>query len=199
MGTESPLTVTQMLWVNLIMDTFAAMALSSLPPTRSVMQEKPRPRTAFIIVPEMWRAIWGVGIVMFAFLSWLLWYFHHHEVSSLLTMAEAARVGAHLLTPYELSVFFSVFVFLQFWNLFNARAYATGRSAFHFADCQSFLFIALLIFAGQILIVQFGGPFFSVTPLSASDWLIIIASTAPVLLLGELLRLVFRKSKRINN
>ena len=199
MGTESPLTVTQMLWVNLIMDTFAAMALSSLPPTRSVMQEKPRPRTAFIIVPEMWRAIWGVGIVMFAFLTWLLWYFHHHEVTSLLTMAEAPRVGAHLLTPHELSVFFSVFVFLQFWNLFNARAYATGRSAFHFADCQSFLFIALLIFAGQILIVQFGGPFFSVTPLSASDWLIIIAGTAPVLLLGELLRLIFRKSKRINN
>lgn len=195
MGTESPLTVTQMLWVNLIMDTFAAMALSSLPPTRSVMQEKPRPRTAFIIVPEMWRAIWGVGIVMFAFLTWLLWYFHHYEVTSLLTMAEAPRVGAHLLTPYELSVFFSVFVFLQFWNLFNARAYATGRSAFHFADCQSFLFIALLIFAGQILIVQFGGPFFSVTPLSASDWLIIIAGTAPVLLLGELLRLVFRKAK----
>lgn len=196
MGTESPLTVTQMLWVNLIMDTFAAMALSSLPPTRSVMQEKPRPRTAFIIVPEMWRAIWGVGIVMFAFLTWLLWYFHHHEVSSLLTMAEASRVGVHLLTPYELSVFFSVFVFLQFWNLFNARAYATGRSAFHFADCQSFLFIAMLIFAGQILIVQFGGPFFSITPLSASDWLIIIAGTAPVLLLGELLRLVFRKSKQ---
>lgn len=196
MGTESPLTVTQMLWVNLIMDTFAAMALSSLPPTRSVMQEKPRPRTAFIIVPEMWRAIWGVGIVMFAFLTWLLWYFHHHEVSSLLTMAEAPRIGVHLLTPYELSVFFSVFVLLQFWNLFNARAYATGRSAFHFADCQSFLFIAMLIFAGQILIVQFGGPFFSVTPLSASDWLIIIAGTAPVLLLGELLRLVFRKSKQ---
>ena len=94
------------------------------------------------------------------------------------------------MTPYELSLFFTIFVFLQFWNMFNARAYMTRQSAFHFRGCGEFLMIAAVIFIGQILIVEFGGPFFNVAPLSLSDWLWIIGSTSAVLWIGELLRLL---------
>ncbi len=189
MGMQSPLTVTQMLWVNLIMDTFAAMALASLPPTSAVMHDKPRSRSAFIISPSMSRFIIGVGLAMSAVLLALLWYLEHSSVTSVSMIGRAVTGAAKEMTPYEMSVFFTVFVFMQFWNMFNARAFATGRSAFHFRGCGGFLFIAALIFAGQILIVQFGGPFFNVTPLSLSDWLLIIATTSLVLWLGELSRL----------
>ena len=189
MGMESPLTVTQMLWVNLIMDTFAAMALASLPPARSVMHEKPRSRSAFIISRPMWRFIVGVGGIFFLLLLGLLYYFEHTDITSL-TQVGTVPMGANTgLTPYELSLFFTIFVFLQFWNMFNARAFATGRSAFHFKGCSGFLLIALVILVGQIVIVTIGGQFFNVTPLRITDWLIIIGATSVVLWIGELLRL----------
>ena len=197
MGMKSPLTVTQMLWVNLIMDTFAAMALASLPPAESVMKEKPRSRSAFIINRPMWRFIIGVGGIFFLILLGILWIFEHYSVDSmtqLFSFSPQPAVDAEnpSLTAYELSMFFTLFVFLPFWNLFNARAFATGRSAFHFKGCGGFLFIALVILLGQILIVSIGGEFFNVTPLRLSDWAIIIGSTSLVLWIGEFFRL-FKK------
>ena len=189
MGTDSPLTVTQMLWVNLIMDTFAAMALASLPPSRSVMQAAPRDRSAFIITRSMWRAIIGVGGLFFILLLGLLYIFEHADITSLTDLFHV-RIGADKgLTPYELSMFFTIFVFLQFWNMFNARAYMTRRSAFHLKGCGKFELIALCIFIGQILIIQFGGRFFNVVPLRLTDWLIILGSTSLVLWISELSRL----------
>ena len=196
MGMQSPLTVTQMLWVNLIMDTFAAMALASLPPSASVMKEKPRSRTAFIINRPMWQSIVGVGGLFFLILLGILYIFENYSVDSMTQLfsfiEQPAKDAVDSLTPYELSMFFTIFVFLQFWNMFNARAFETGRSAFHFKGCSGFLMIALLIVVGQIAIVTVGGQFFNVTPLTISDWVIIIASTSLVLWIGEVVRL-FKK------
>ena len=197
MGMDSPLTVTQMLWVNLIMDTFAAMALASLPPSRKVMLEKPRSREAFIISPSMWKFILGVGGLFFAVLIGFVYYFEHTNITSLTELwsvpfeTNPGPMAAGL-SPYELSLFFTIFVFLQFWNMFNARAYATGKSAFHFKNCGSFLLIALIIFGGQILIVELGREFFNVVPLKFLDWVIIVGCTSIVLWIGELIRL-FKK------
>ena len=197
MGTESPLTVTQMLWVNLIMDTFAAVALASLPPTAKVMQDKPRARESFIITKGMWRSIIAVGGIFFLFLLALLFYFENTDITSLLQIGQVPFGPDNgVLTPYELSLFFTIFVFLQFWNMFNARAFATGRSAFHFKDCGGFGLIALLILGGQILIVTFGGEFFNVIPLGIIDWLIIVGGTSIVLWIGELIRLFTPKKKK---
>ncbi|MBD5269285.1 MAG: calcium-translocating P-type ATPase, PMCA-type [Bacteroides sp.] len=190
MGTESPLTVTQMLWVNLIMDTFAAMALASLPPSSSVMREKPRDRNAFIINRPMWWSIVGVGGIFFVLLFVLLWIFEHADITSLTDLCSLQLGGNTGLSAYELSLFFTIFVFLQFWNLFNARAFETGRSAFHFKNCSGFVLIAAVILFGQIGIVSIGGEFFNVTPLKLTDWLIIIGSTSLVLWIGELVRLL---------
>ncbi len=187
-GTQSPITVTQMLWVNLIMDTFAAMALASLPPSESVMKDKPRPRTAFIINTAMWRGILGLGLLFTGFLLALLVFFMNYDVQSL-TSAATETVGASHLSPYELSMFFTIFVMLQFWNMFNARAFETGRSAFHFKGCEGFLSIAAFILAGQYFIVTFGGKMFNVVPLHWADWAIIILATSVVLWLGELRRI----------
>lgn len=193
MGLQSPLTVTQMLWVNLIMDTFAAMALASLAPTPAVMHDKPRPRTAFIVSRPMWASIIGVGAFFFFLLLGILWYFQHTELDSL-TQIGRVPFGANTgLTPYELSLFFTIFVFLQFWNLFNARAYATGRSALHFKGNAGFTFIVLAILVGQIAIVELGREFFNVVPLKFTDWVIIIGSTSLVLWVGELMRLFSRR------
>ena len=192
MGMQSPLTVTQMLWVNLIMDTFAAMALASLPPSESVMKDKPRSRTAFIINKSMKRFIVGTGGFFFLILLGILYYFEHYDVTSLASALSAPVNLSGDLTPYELSMFFTIFVFLQFWNMFNARAFETGRSALHLKGCSGFNFIALMICLGQIAIVEIGGEFFSVEPLKILDWVIIIASTSLVLWVGEFLRL-FRK------
>ena len=189
MGMQSPLTVTQMLWVNLIMDTFAAMALASLPPSRSVMHEKPRSRTAFIIDSAMKRFIIGTGTVFFLILLAILYWLQHYDVTSLAHAFSAPYMPDGGLSAYELSVFFTIFVFLQFWNMFNARAFETGRSALHLKGCNGFMFITACIFFGQILVVTIGGEFFSVTPLALTDWLIIIGSTSFVLWIGELLRL----------
>ncbi|MDE6458305.1 MAG: cation transporting ATPase C-terminal domain-containing protein, partial [Muribaculum sp.] len=195
MGSESPLTVTQMLWVNLIMDTFAAMALASLPPSESVMKDKPRDRNAFIITKAMGADIIGTGVAFFLLLFGLLYIFQHTDVSSLTNLFPVHfDMALHNLSPYELSVFFSIFVFLQFWNMFNARAYATRRSALHLKGCSEFLFISLTILVGQIIIVEIGGEMFNVVPIKVIDWGLIIGVTSVVLWIGELIRL-FEKSK----
>lgn len=197
MGMQSPLTVTQMLWVNLIMDTFAAMALSSLPPSRSVMDEKPRSRSAFIISHPMWRFIIGTGLTFFVILIGFLYYLEHTDLTSLTAIGSADWIPENKgLSPYELSLFFTTFIFLQFWNMFNAKAFATHRSALHFKNCGEFLTIALFILVGQIIIVTIGGRFFNVVPLSLTDWLIIIASTSLVLWVGEILRLLNPRKSR---
>lgn len=185
-GTESPLTITQMLWVNLIMDTFAAGALASLPPNERVMKDKPRKSGKngdFIITRPMAYNIFGVGIAFVVLLMGLLFYFH-------------AQDG---LSAHDLSWFFSFFVMLQFWNMFNAKAFMEGTSAFaHLKESKSFLFVALLILVGQYLIVTFGGPMFNVVPLSWKDWGILIGSTSLVLWIGELVRLIGRARMRGN-
>lgn len=188
MGMQSPLTVTQMLWVNLIMDTFAAMALASLPPSQSVMRDTPRSRTAFIINRTMWRSIIGTGGFFFLILLGILYYFQHTDLTSL-TEFMKLPIGANTgLSAYELSLFFTIFVFLQFWNMFNARAFETRRSALHLKGCEWFMIIATLILGGQIMIVELGGNFFNVVPLRFSDWLIIIAATSLILWIPELFR-----------
>lgn len=192
-GTESPLTVTQMLWVNLILDTFAAMALASLPPSQQVMKARPRDRRAFIITSRMKRRIASTGGLFFALMMALLYLFRHADITSLLEPWQIDFSAAGHISPYELSLFFTTFVMLQFWNLFNARAFGTGRSALHMAHCDGFIFIALLILVGQYLIVTFGGTMFSVVPLRAADWAIVIAATSAVLWVGELRRLLFAR------
>ena len=182
LGTESPLTVTQMLWVNLIMDTFAAGALASLPPNERVMKNKPRksgPKGDFIISRRMANRIFSVGILFVVFLLAVLIYFNHPDGE---------------LTAYELSQFFSIFVLLQFWNMFNAKAFGTNKSAFaELKESKGFLSVALLILIGQYLIVTFGGQMFSVVPLSWADWGYIIAGTSIVLWIGEIIRLLGKK------
>lgn len=198
-STRSPITVTQMLWVNLIMDTFAAMALASLPPSESVMGHKPRKRTAFIINKPM---RWGIGVTGVAFtllLFGLLWVFTQYEVRSLTDFTNMANVSLKSvtdMTKYEQSLFFTIFVMLQFWNMFNARAFATGKSAFHFKGCKGFVLIACFILVGQLIITTFGGAIFNVEPLKVTDWLIIIGGTSMVLWVGEAYRLLKRKRIR---
>lgn len=194
MGTESPLTVTQMLWVNLIMDTFAAMALASLPPSEDVMNEKPRSRESFIINKSMaWRII-GVGGAFFLFLIGLVWVFEHSTVNSMADLLHVQIGAKNELSPYELSLFFTIFVMLQFWNMFNARAYNTGESAFHFKDCTGFLVIVAIILIGQIVIINVGAEFFNVVPIKLTDWIIIILGTSSVLWIGEIARFLNKKT-----
>ncbi|MBR2236460.1 MAG: calcium-translocating P-type ATPase, PMCA-type [Prevotella sp.] len=192
LGTESPLTVTQMLWVNLIMDTFAAIALASLPPTRKVMLDEPRRDTDPIITRPMAWNIVGVGGFFTLLLLALLLYMQHYDISGTL-LPSFGGVGGGL-SPYELSLFFTIFVMLQFWNMFNAKAFMTDRSAFsHLTECRGFMCIAIVIFVGQILIVELGGQMFNVTHLHPVHWLIIIASTSLVLWVGEVIRKILRK------
>ncbi len=198
MGMESPLTVTQMLWVNLIMDTFAAMALASLPPSEDVMRDKPRSRKSFIITPAMWRRIVGMGVGFFIILFAVLSFFQHAvaagpDAESIISLVKSGLGGFHELTAYELSLFFTFFVFLQFWNMFNARAFGTGRSALHLKECSGFLTIAFVILVGQFVIVTCGYGFFNVVPLRWSDWLIIISGTSIVFWAGELFRVMHRR------
>ncbi len=193
MGTESPLTVTQMLWINLIMDTFAAMALASLPPSESVMHEKPRDRRASILTREMMHEIVGVGGFFFLLLLVLLYIFQHADVTCLTDLA-----GLHLgvkghVTPYELTLLFTVFVMTHFFYLFNARAFGTGRSALHFKGCNGLISISAIILIGQVLMVEVPGiqQFFNVTGLSLTDWVIIILASSLVLWVREAWHLVF--------
>ncbi len=188
-GEESPLTVTQMLWVNLVMDTFAAMGLASLPPSKRVMKEKPRSREAFIITGEMKRNIAITGLLFSVFLIGFSWVLEHFNLTSLTQLFGSAVSGGDGLSLFEMSIFFTTFVMLHFWNLFNARAYKTSRSAFHLAHCAEFLMVLAFIIVGQILIVSIGGQFFSVAPLAVIDWLLIIGISSVVLWSGEILRL----------
>jgi Ca2+-transporting ATPase len=179
LGHELPLTVTQMLWVNLIMDTFAAGALASLPPNEKVMQSKPRKSTDFIITPTMRSAILFVGLAFVALLMVILYFFTDENGD---------------ISRYDLSRFFTIFVLLQFWNMFNAKAFATGKSAFNnIGNSIGFVIVAFIILIGQILIVEFGGDVFRTEPLSVKDWAIIIGSTSVVLWIGEIKRLVTKK------
>ena len=169
-GTELPLTITQILWINLIMDTFAAMALASLPPSREVMQEKPRSKDAFIINKDMMRGIGVIGGLFFLGMFAMLWYFE--------------RIKG--VDPQELTIFFCIFVMLQWWNLFNARTLGSHHSAFRrLWACQGFLLVLALVLVGQWLIVTYGGQMFRTEPLSLKVWLYIIIGTSPVLWIGE--------------
>ena len=176
-GTELPLTITQMLWVNLIMDTFAAMALASLPPESEVMKDKPRKQTDFIINRNIAWAIGIVGLLFFGLMFGLLYYFER-----------VAGVSAE-----ELTVFFTIFVMLQWWNLFNAKSLGSRRSAFHkFLSDRGLLFVLFIILAGQWLIVELGGKMFRTVPLDIETWLWIILGTSPVMIVGEIVRRIRR-------
>lgn len=188
MGAEPPVTVTQMLWVNLVMDTFAAMALASLPPTRKVMNERPRKRSEFIIDRPMRKFIIGVGGMFAVLLIALLWEFEHSGISSMTQLFHPTFVAYKGLDAREHSLFFTIFVMLQWWNLFNARAFRTGRSAFALRHCSEFITISTVILAGQLLITTFGGVFFNCTPLTLTDWGWIMLLTSPVLIIGEMAR-----------
>ena len=177
-GTALPLTVTQMLWVNLIMDTFAALALASIPPSEDVMNEKPRRSTDFIISKAMRYNIFGVGTVFLIVLMGMIYYF---------TNAESG------MTVHRLTIFFTFFVMLQFWNLFNARLFVTNDSAFKgLTKSYGMELIVIAILGGQILIVQFGGAVFRTEPLDWQTWLVIIGASSLVLWVGELIRFVQR-------
>ena len=178
-GKHIPLTVTQMLWVNLIMDTFCAGALASLPPTDKVMTHKPRNNNDFIITSSMRFNILFVGIAFVVFLLSMLYYFSVDGVVS----------------KYNLSYFFTVFVMLQFWNMFNAKAFFTGKSAFaDMGKSIGFVVVAITIVIGQLLIVELGGEVFRTVPLKAIDWLIIFTSTSVVLWIGEIKRAISRNN-----
>ncbi len=207
MGTESPLTVTQMLWVNLIMDTFGAMALASLPPSRSVMGAKPRDRKAFILTKDMMWNVGGVGVAFFVMLFVLLWIFQHADINSMTQLWEfikqvasgrwqVAEVGE--VTPYEQTLLFSIFVWTHFWYMFNARAFYTKRSIFGSKLSTGFLTIVTVIILGQLFIVEIAYDFFNVAPMlhdvprlgshpeGLKDLLIIIGGSAIVLVIREL-------------
>ncbi|MBP9553026.1 MAG: calcium-translocating P-type ATPase, PMCA-type [Bacteroides sp.] len=178
MGTELPLTVTQMLWVNLIMDTFAALALASIPPSEKVMNDKPRKSDDFIITKPMRYNIIGVGTIFLAVLMGLIFYF-----------TDAA--GA--MSVHDLTIFFTFFVMLQFWNLFNARVFGTTDSAFKgLSKSYGMELVVLAILGGQFCIVQFGGDIFRTEPLNFHTWVVIIATSSLVLWIGEIIRLVRR-------
>lgn len=174
-----PLTVTQMLWVNMIIDTFAAAALASLPPNPAVMNEKPRSPADFIISRAMRKRIIGIGLSFTLILLGLMYYF---------------TTPSGMISRYDLSVFFTVFVMLQFWNMFNAKAFISGGSAFK-GICQStgFLIVMCIIPIGQFLIVELGGDVFRTTPIHWQDWLYIVGSTSLVLWIGEIIRWFRRK------
>ena len=181
-GTELPLTITQILWINLIMDTFAAMALASLPPSREVMNDAPRAKDAFIISRPMMQGIGIVGGLFFMLTFALLWYFER----------------IHGVDPTEITIFFNIFVMLQWWNLFNAKQLGSHHSAFRrLWAAKGFLLVLALVLMGQWLIVTYGGKMFRTVPLSAENWLWIIIGSSPVLWIGELWRWIQRIRHRV--
>ncbi|MDR0745267.1 MAG: calcium-translocating P-type ATPase, PMCA-type [Mediterranea sp.] len=181
-GAKLPLTITQMLWVNLIMDTFAALALASIPPSENVMKDKPRKRTDFIITKPMAYHIVGVGMAFLITLMGLMYYYTNSEGG---------------MTERRLTIFFMFFVMLQFWNMFNARVLGTTDSAFKgLTKSYGMELVVLAILGGQFLIVQFGGAVFRTEPLDLKTWLMIIAISSVVLWTGEIVRLAKRLMKR---
>ena len=181
-GTDMPLTVVQILWVNIIMDTFAAMAMASLPPSAEVMEDRPRRCDEFIISPAMARTIFACGIVMVAVLLGLLfgWTF-----------------STEGMTVHRLTLFFSTFVFFQFWNMFNAKGFETHHSVFTcLKGCREFFLILLAIAVGQVLVVEFGGSVFRTTPLPWQEWAVVIALTSLLAFGGEAVRALRRRKMR---
>ena len=196
MGTESPLTVTQMLWINLIMDTFAAIALASLPPSRIVMENKPRDRNASILSKSMRIEILGVGFFFFFLLVAMLYIFEHGEYTSMRDLFLNLHIGERDgLSTYELTLLFTTFVMTHFFYLFNARAFETGRSALHFKGCNGLLTIVAIILIGQIAMVEVPGlqQFFNVEGLKLIDWVIIIIGSSFVLWVREIWHLLTKK------
>jgi Ca2+-transporting ATPase len=213
LGVDSPLTVTQMLWVNLIMDTFAAMALSSLPADPKVFDEKPRDPESHIIDKSMMKRIFFGGVMFFSMLILLWEILLHAEVNSvrdlfsmnLIRQALSGQMGVTMaeMTPYEMGIFFTTFVMLQFWNIFNAKNYRTGNSFFMTLFSKEsfswgFYLIVLVILGGQYLIVNHLGKFFDVAPLTSGDWGLIVACTSLVLFLPEIVR-IFKSVLRNNS
>lgn len=195
MGTESPLTVTQMLWINLIMDTFAAMALASLPPSEKVMRDKPRNRNAFILNGQMIANIVGVGGFFFVMLLMLLYIFQHADIHQLTDLLNLKLGEKGHVSEYELTLVFTIFVMTHFFYLFNARAYKTGRSALHFKGCKGLLTIVGIILVGQIAMVEIPGlqKFFNVCGLNLQDWIIIIIGSSLVLWVREIWNLITKR------
>ena len=183
-GTELPLTVTQILWVNLIMDTFAAMALASLPPSREVMNEKPRSQSDFIISRPMMQGILFEGIVFFLLMfAFLLHCFYDDSV-----------VGVQ---RHELTLFFTTFVMIQVWNLFNAKTLGSNHSAFRYLwRNRGLLIVLVMIIAGQWLIVEYGGEMFRTDGMNWKEWTVVIAATSLVMWIGEAWRLLKRIWKK---
>lgn len=203
MGTESPLTVTQMLWVNLIMDTFGAMALASLPPSPSVMKDKPRKREASILSKPMLWELCSVGFIFFAITLGFYWLFNHAEVTSIPQMFHAVVGAENPMTPYEATLLFSIFVWTHFWYMFNARSFETGESVFKLKMSQGFWTIVAIIVIGQLFITEIAYEFFNVEPMlhtldwsfnpsGALDLLIIVAASSLVLWVREIYRLFKR-------
>ena len=196
MGTESPLTVTQMLWINLIMDTFAAIALASLPPSRRVMEDKPRDRNASILSKPMRIEILGVGFFFFFLLVAMLYIFEHGEYTSMRDLLLNLHIGERDgLSTYELTLLFTTFVMTHFFYLFNARAFETGKSALHFKGCQGLLVIVAVVFFGQVAMVEIPllQDFFNVCGLSLEDWIIIVLGSSLVLWVREIWHILTTK------
>lgn len=188
-GEELPLTVTQMLWINLIMDTFAALALAALPPTPQLMHERPRRRRDFILTPAIRRNIFFTSLLLLAILIPFFWHLTHANGAGGLIAGDERT---------EQTVFFTTFVMLCFWNLFNAKAFGSGRSAFaDLRHCRGFLCVLALILAGQWLIVELGGRVFRTCPLSAKTWLAVVGCSFIVLLAGEAVRFVQNRKARL--
>ena len=204
MGTESPLTVTQMLWVNLIMDTFGAMALASLPPSPEVMDSKPRDRKAFILNKAMSVDIWGVGLFFFALTLGFLYIFQHAEITCMADLLTLHLGEANKVTPYEQTLLFSIFVWTHFWYMFNARSFETGKSYFKLKQSSGFKTIVGVIIIGQIIIVELLYNFFNVEPMfhttdwslninGCLDWIIIVGLSSLVFWVREAWLLVTKK------
>lgn len=193
MGTESPLTVTQMLWVNLIMDTFGAMALASLPPSQSVMKDKPRDRKAFILTKPMMKDILGVGGFFFLLLVVFLYIFQHTEITQMTDLLHCKLGETNGLSPYEQTLLFSIFVWTHLWYMFNTRSFETGESFFQLKMSKEFFTIVAIIFIGQVVIVEGLYDFFNCTPMKLMDWVIIVVLSSLVLWARELWHLLTKR------
>ena len=199
-GTQSPLTVTQMLWVNLIMDTFAALAFASLPPSKEVMKNKPRRSTDFILSRKMIIRIFSTGVLFMVILFGLMQYFRNNDIQHISHLVEYPGnffhsmfefVGSGEFTPYELSMFFTIFVFFQIWNLFNAKAFDSGHTAFfNVKGSKVFFSVVIGIILGQYAIVTLGGQMFSVVPLAWIDWVYIVVLTSAIMIVPLILKLL---------
>lgn len=196
MGTDSPLTVTQMLWVNLIMDSFGAMALASLPPSPSVMKDKPRQRHAFIIDRNMMFNILGVGGFFFLILLVFLEIFEYADIQHMHEIFSPTKGGGHHITAYESTLLFSIFVWTHFWYMFNTRGYCSGGCGLDTRGCKGFGTIVAVIVIGQVLIVEVCHQFFNVVPMSFKDWFVIVVLSSLVVWVREGKRLVINMFRR---